>query len=80
MIGTIKNKAFEKIKMISKDRMFRVCVVSAIVCALIAHGMGLFNKYSFHDDSDAFTSVGATYSSGRWMLGWLGSLMELIFV
>lgn len=42
--------------------------ISTGLWGILAHGMALFNKYSFHDDAGLF-SVGATYSSGRWMLG-----------
>lgn len=37
---------------------------------VLAHGMTLFNKYLFHDDATLF-DIRATYSSGRWMLGFL---------
>ncbi len=49
---------------------FKLILISAGLWGLLAHGMALCNKYSFHDDATLF-DVGATYSSGRWMLGFL---------
>lgn len=43
-------------------------LVSTFLWGLFAHGMTLFNKYSFHDDAGLFT-VGQTFNLGRWMLG-----------
>ena len=43
-----------------------------------AHGMAFFNKYSTHDDAYLFDLCG-TYSSGRWMLGELGTLYTKVF-
>lgn len=37
------------------------------------------NKMSFHDDIGCLFSVGVTYSSGRWFLGVLGSLINTLY-
>ena len=54
--------------------LLKTVLCSAAVWGLLAHGMAMFNKYSFHDDTTSFNGVGATYESGRWMLGILGDL------
>ena len=41
--------------------------------------MGLFNKFSVRDDIDAMFGVGATYKSGRWMLGLLEEIYRFVF-
>lgn len=58
-----------RIDMCKKNNKNKVILISSGFWALLAHGMGLFNKYSVHDDTAHQFSVGATYSSGRWMLG-----------
>ena len=51
------------------ESLLKTVLCSAAFWGLLAHGMVLFNKYSFHDDVRYFNEVGATYESGRWMLG-----------
>ncbi len=51
---------------------------SCFLWGFAAHGMTFFNKYSTHDDAFLFDLCG-TFSSGRWMLGELGSLYTKIF-
>ena len=41
---------------------------SSVLFGLAAHGMGLFNKLSSHDDLVSLFELGTTISSGRWML------------
>lgn len=53
--------------------------VGALLVGLAAHGMGLFNKYSWHDDIQALFLTGATITSGRWMLYVFGQLEVLLF-
>lgn len=53
-------------------------LLSTFMWGILAHGMGLFNKFSFHDDAGMFY-VGCTYESGRWMLGILDSICRKIF-
>lgn len=50
---------------------------SSAAWGILAHGMALFNKYSFHDDAALFL-IGETYAVGRWMLGFLGEWMKKI--
>ena len=49
------------------DFRYKCAIISTFITGLISQGMGLFNKYSVHDDSLNY-GVGATYTSGRWML------------
>lgn len=65
-------KIVEKLKV--NESLLKTVLCSATFWGLLAHGMVLFNKYSFHDDARYFNDVGVTYKSGRWMLGILGSL------
>ena len=43
-------------------------LMGAFICGLLAHAMAFFNKYSIHEDISQLFGVGATYTSGRWML------------
>ena len=57
----------------------RITFFSAVLGGLAAHGMGLFNKFSWHDDIIALFWVGTTIPSGRWMLHVVGWLETLLF-
>lgn len=54
--------------------LLKTVLISSGIWSLLAHGMALFNKYMYHDEAYYFGGVGATYESGRWMLGVLGDL------
>ena len=54
-------------------------VLCAVLWGIIAHGMTLFNKYSWHDDNPFFNRVGVTWRAGRWMLGLVESFFKFIF-
>lgn len=49
---------------------FKICLYSSIIVGLIAHGMMIFNKISYHDDICDFTKLSCTYTFGRWTQGW----------
>ena len=56
----------------------KAAFLSCLCFGLAAHGMGLLNKYSVHDDIFGLFWSGSTISSGRWMLhvvGWLESML-----
>ena len=59
-----------------KDRRFRLILISSFVWGILAHGMAMFNKFSYHDDAAWFNGVGETYGLGRWALGLSGKLTE----
>lgn len=45
--------------------------ISVLAAGLVAHGYGIFNRLSYHDNSACLFSLGGTYESGRWMLGFI---------
>lgn len=53
--------------------------IAAFLWGTFAHGMAMFNKYSYHDDVPWFNGVGETYGLGRWFLGLSGRLSEGVF-
>ena len=57
----------------------RATFFSVILFGLMAHGMGLLNKYSTHDDIIGLFWTGTTIASGRWMLHVVGWLETLLF-
>lgn len=61
------------------DRRYKVGFLAALTVGLLAHAMALVNKYSFHDDVGCLFSAGATFSSGRWMLGYLHALEKAFY-
>lgn len=61
------------------DRRYWIAFVSAMVVGIISHGMGIFNKFSVHDDALYMFDVGATYGSGQWMLGIFDSVFGKFF-
>ncbi len=55
----------------------RAMFFGVLFFGLFAQGMGLFNKFSHHDDVAILFDMGTTVSSGRWMLQiftWLESV------
>ncbi len=52
---------------------------SAFIVGILTHIYMLTNKLSFGDDIHNLFNVGATYSSGRWMLGLLGEAVDKIY-
>lgn len=63
----------------AKSHIFIWACIGTVTCGLLAQGMALLNKYSFHDDVIHMNAVGATYQSGRWMLGLLQSFIMRLF-
>ena len=60
------------------ESRYKYALSSAFFVALFSQGMGLFNKFSVHDDVKNY-GIGATYTSGRWMLDLLGKLENIYF-
>ncbi|MBE5943317.1 MAG: hypothetical protein E7258_00185 [Lachnospiraceae bacterium] len=64
-----------KINVLNKiEHRYKIAFLSTLIFGLIAQGMALFNKFSFHDDVAELFGVGATTSSGRWMLELLSQM------
>ncbi len=72
-----KGKAY--LKELSADDRIRLFFLSVFCFGILAHGMMMFNKYSFGDDSWLLFSIGSLVDVGRWMLGVIGKLYGLIF-
>ena len=51
-----------------RRRQLKPVFIASCLAGIVAHGMGIFNKYSLHDDPVFLFSVGMTYTSGRWGL------------
>ena len=67
------------IEKIKQDKAgFLRMVIFSLCWGILAHGMALFNKFSFHDDVTYFNGLGRTYTSGRWMLGLMGETAQLL--
>ena len=64
---------------IRADRPARAAFFGALIWGLAAQGMGLFNKFSWHDDIFQLFGTGNTITSGRWMLYVLERAETLIF-
>lgn len=58
---------------------YKAFLISAFVWGILAHGIVLFNKISFYDDMLEMFDVGATFTSGRWMLGILSYITAKFF-
>lgn len=59
---------------------YKVTIICTLIFGILSQGMGIFNKYSYSDDIGAgFSSLGATTSSGRWMLEALSRIDSLLF-
>ncbi|MBQ9211771.1 MAG: glucosyltransferase domain-containing protein [Clostridia bacterium] len=62
-----------------KRPQLAVTLLSALLFGLVAHGMGLLNKFSSHDDIVSLFELGTTISSGRWMLHVMDWLETILF-
>ena len=58
---------------------FHTAFWAALICGLFAHGMALFNKYSWHDDIFSLFLTGTSIESGRWMLHVFSELEKWLF-
>ncbi len=53
----------------------KVCFLSAFLVGIVSHMYALTNNFIYSDGA-RFDNLGATYSSGRWMLGELEEILE----
>ena len=54
-------------------------LIGALSFGLLAHGMGLFNKFSWHDDIFSLFMTGTAIPLGRWMLHVLAELEKWFY-
>ena len=59
-----KNSCVKKISQFNNKDIFLTSLISSFIVGIMAHGMAIFNKISFHDDFLLGSSAGIT--SGRW--------------
>lgn len=67
IIGNTNDQLFHKM-VAGIGRRYKIAFICGIITGIAAHGLALFNKYSFHDDVGSLFTVGATLGSGRWFL------------
>ena len=59
---------------------YKITFIATWIWGIFAHGMVLFNRYCFHDDTlYLLRGVGSTISSGRWMLEVFHKIESLLF-
>ena len=56
----------------------RAIIITSAIAFLVCYGMLIFNKVSLHDDMAHLFSLGGTYTSGRWSLGLIEDLFNII--
>lgn len=57
----------------------KIAFFSCIIVGILSQGMGLFNKFSVHDDANSLFGLGSTYNVGRWALDSIGNFEKLFF-
>ncbi len=57
----------------------KISFFSCIIVGILSQGMGLFNKFSVHDDANSLFALGATFNVGRWSLDIIGELEKRFF-
>ena len=67
------------IRKLKNDKRFTLILISSFIWGILAHGLAMFNKYSYHDDVPHFNGVGVTYELGRWFLALSGKLASFFF-
>lgn len=60
------------------DKRYIYAFFAAVITGVLSHGLALFNKYSFHDDTYCMFTVGSTLSSGRYMLYEISHFIQII--
>lgn len=55
----------------------RVAFVFSMIAGILAHGYGMANNYMYHD-ATILNELGATFTLGRWALGFAGKLNDLV--
>lgn len=63
----------------SIDVRYRITFFSTFFWGILSQGMGLFNKFSYHDDVNTLFGVGMTDTSGRWALEIISKMEIFLF-
>lgn len=61
-----------------KDK-YKSIILYTFLWGILAHGIMMFNKFSFFDELHYMFGVGHTYPLGRWMLGLLETVTRVLF-
>ena len=61
------------------SKQCRIGFLSTFIWGLVAHGVMMTNKFSWHDDVAQWFGLGSTYPSGRWMLEFMKIFEEFLF-
>ena len=72
----IVDKILGKIKNIEMQQ--RIAFVASLLAGFLAHGYALANNYIYHD-ATILNGLGTTFGLGRWALGYVGHINDLIF-
>ena len=75
----VQQKAVCSRKRIRFSPSFAAALAGALSFGLLAQGMGLFNKFSWHDDIFSLFMTGTAIESGRWMLYVLSELEKWFY-
>lgn len=71
---------FDIVESLKKIKIqYKVTFLSTIIFGILSQGMGIFNKFSYSDDIGDLFTLGATITSGRWMLEVIYRFEKLIF-
>lgn len=61
------------------EKRYKAAFLSVFIVGIFAHGMALFNKFSYHDDICNEFGVGMTCNLGRWALELFGNFESALF-
>lgn len=62
-----------------KDKRLPLIMLASLIWGIVAHGMAMFVKFSYHDDVPWFNGVGETYGLGRWFLAIESRITEALW-
>ena len=70
------NKGEEIITKISRNQ--KIAFISALIAGFLSHGYAMANNYIYHD-ATILNGLGTTFGLGRWALGYVGEINDLMF-
>lgn len=72
-------KSSDKEGFSDRNKKLKVVLFTALIVGILAHGMALFNEYAIGDTTFYLFDVGATLTSGRWFLHFMGQAVHYVF-